>query len=351
MKKITALIVIAFLLISSLNLFSQSNFNIESYKQFLADHQNMEANQLMQMHSAGTFYSDLNLSISEARYLDSIAIKYGLTDYEKSLLIKNGFVVSERMKKVSFGQAFLEIFHRDLPVFVSTDAILHAFHISYDRILKDVELGILIEKVKQLLTTLHSNQSLLDSKYGSISEMQKILRDVDVYLTVPLKLFELNVSPYYSENNTFINRILNDIEKLEPDTISLFSDTCKIIDWSQFKPRGHYYEDPDEWFKTDLPKYFKVMIWLGRMELYLTSPTGTYEDDVSLKDLARQLIDSYLVKELIDETNSYSTYQEIESTIKIFAGEQDNVTLDNLTYLKNAVNFNNANEFLDSPKD
>ena len=53
--------------------------------------------------------------------------------------------------------------------------------------------------------------------------------------------------------------------------------------------------------------------------------------------LKRQIIDSYLIKELIDVSNSYSDYADIENTIKIFAGEQDNVTLDNLAYLKNAI--------------
>lgn len=350
MKFKLKVLVTCLILIPILTSYSQSNFSLSDYKQFLESHQNMTSDQLLALHSAGKFTPGMNLDLSNTRYLDSIYIKYGLTDYEKSLLNKNGFVVSERMSKLSFGQAFLEIFNSDLPVFVSTDAILHAFHISYDRILKDVELGILIEKVKQLLFTLHSNQNLLANKYGTNPEMVKMLKDVDVYLTVPLKLFEINVNPYYSENSLLINRIIDDIEKLEPDTISLFSGTPKIIDWSQFKPRGHYVVEGEPWLNADLPRYFKVMIWLGRIELYLTSPTGTYGDDVPLEDLVRQLIDSYLIKELIDNTNSYPTYQEIESTIKIFAGEQDNVTLDNLSDLKNAIGFNDANELLDSVK-
>ncbi len=350
MKKITTVFFSALLLIISSEINPQSKFDINTYKQFLVNNQNMETNQLLKMHPAGTFVSDINLSLTNVRYLDSISAKYELTDFEKALLQKNGFVVSERMKKISFGEAFLEIFQRDMPVFVSTDAILHAFHISYDRILRDVELGILIEKVRLLLQTLHSNQNILSSKYGSNPAMQKMLKDVDVYLTVPLKLFEVNINPFYSENAGFIDSILYKIENLQPDRTALFSDVSKIIDWSQFKPRGHYFEDQYTYPKTDLPKYFKAMIWLGRIELYLTSPTGTYKDDVPLKDLARQLIDSYLIKELIDETNSYSTYHEIESTIKIFAGDQDNVTIDHLTYLKNALNFNNADEFLNRDK-
>ena len=350
MKKITTIFFSALLLIISSEINPQSNFDINTYKQFLANNQNMETNQLLKMHPAGTFVSDINLSLTNVRYLDSISAKYELTDFEKALLQKNGFVVSERMKKISFGEAFLEIFQRDMPVFVSTDAILHAFHISYDRILRDVELGILIEKVRLLLQTLHSNQNILSSKYGSNPAMQKMLKDVDVYLTVPLNLFGLNVNPFYTDNQQAVSEILQLIANEQPSEYELFAETCRVIDWSQFKPRGHYDEDAYTYPPTDLPKYFRTMMWLGRTELYLTKPKS---DSIlcpppSFNDVKRQIIDSYLIKELIDVTNTYSDYSEIENTIKIFAGEQDNVTLDNLSYLKNAINFIDADELLDS---
>ena len=351
MRKLSIIIVAAvyFILIPS-KIISQSNFNLEEYKQFLLANQNMETEQLLQMYSAGMFVDDLNNSISDVRYLDSISIKYDLTEYELSLLKKNGFFVSERMNKVSFGEAFLDVFIKDLPLFISTDAILHAFHISYDRILQDVETGILIEKLKLLLQTMHSNQNLLYDKYGSIPEMDKMLKDVDIYLTVPLKLFELNVSPYYSENSLKIDTLLTYIENLEASDVYLFSDHLKSIDWSQFKPRGHYAESEYEWLETELPQYFKAMMWFGKIELYLIAPQGVALYKQSFDDIRRQIIDSYLIKELLAAANSYSDYGEIESAITIFAGEQDNVTLDNLTYMQDAIGFENANDLLDSLK-
>ena len=93
-------------------------------------------------------------------------------------------------------------------------------------------------------------------------------------------------------------------------------------------------------------------MWPGRTELYLTKPKSDTLlcPPPSFTDVKRQIIDSYLIKELIDVSNSYSDYADIENTIKIFAGEQDNVTLDNLSYLKNAISLNDANELLDSLK-
>ena len=350
MKKLSILSITTLLLFSSIS-FSQSNFSIDAYKQFLINNQNLEPDQLMTMYPAGNFVGDLNKSVMDVRYFDSISAEYGLTEYEISQLEQHGFVVSERMKKISFGEAFLEIFHRDMPVFVSTDAILHAFHISYDRILKDTELGFLIPKVKVFLQTLHAKQNMLNTKYGANPEMLKMLKDVDVFLTVPLKLFDLSVNPYYSENESTITEILQLIEDENMESYKLFSDTNRVIDWSQFKPRGHYDVDPNSTWEADLPKYFRVMMWLGRTELYLMShndSTSYICPPPSFWDVQRQIIDSYLIKELIDISNVYTDYLEIESTIKIFAGDQDNVTLDNLTYLKNAINFNDADELLDS---
>ena len=352
MKKLLSIAIFTLLILNPQYLFPQTNFSIDAYQQFLQSHQNMSSTDLMQMHPAGNFIADLNLSVTDARYFDSIAIKYGLTEPEINLLEQNGFVVSERMKEISFGESFLEIFHNDLPVFVSTDAILHAFHVSYDRILKDAELGFLIEKVKTLLQTLHSQQNYLNTKYGNSPEIMKMLKDVDVYLTVPLKLFELSVNPYYSENSGTIDPILQLIENEQMEIYPLFSDNCKVIDWSQFKPRGHYYEEPGIINPTQLPNYFRVMMWLGKTEIYLMAPEQGqgWCDPQTFADVQRQIIDSYLVKELIDHSNSYNDYAEIENTIRIFAGEQDNVTLDNLTYVKNAISLNDADELLDSLK-
>jgi hypothetical protein len=76
MKRIKFLFLLVALL--SLSIFPQSNFNIHLYKEFLQSHQNLNTNQLMQLHPAGTFIADLNMNYEDARYFDSIKIKYGL---------------------------------------------------------------------------------------------------------------------------------------------------------------------------------------------------------------------------------------------------------------------------------
>ncbi len=132
-------------------------FNLEDYTEFLQTHQNMSTEELLQMHPAGYFTDQINTNYEDALYFDTLDAFYNFTDYEKSLIEDHGFMVSERLKKISFGQPLLQIFNQDFPVFVSTDAILHAFHKSYDRILTDMEVGLLENRLIELLWSLRNS--------------------------------------------------------------------------------------------------------------------------------------------------------------------------------------------------
>ncbi len=39
----------------------------------------------------------------------------------------------------SFGQMYKKLYVDDLPVFISSDSVLHAWHVSFDSVLKEVE--------------------------------------------------------------------------------------------------------------------------------------------------------------------------------------------------------------------
>lgn len=60
------------------------------------------------------------------------------------------------------------------------------------------------------------------------------------------------------------------------------------------------------------------MMWLERIELYLLQPSGV---DTSLcfpsySDVQRQIIDAFLIHELINLTNRKNLYDDIEYAIK-----------------------------------
>lgn len=76
---------------------------------------------------------------------------FRLNDAELALFLKNGFVVSPRLGSVNapnilglntggyqirstFADVFYRVFNDDLPVFISADSALHAWHYSFTRL-------------------------------------------------------------------------------------------------------------------------------------------------------------------------------------------------------------------------
>jgi hypothetical protein len=329
MKTIKNSFVVIIFFFISINIPAQTNFNIGLYKTFLQSNQNLTSSGLMQMYPAGNFASNIKLNNNTAQYFDSISVKYHLTSAEISTIQQNGFMVSERLSSAAFGQAFLDIYQNDLPVFVSADAILHAFHVSYDRMLMDAELGSIIDSLEILLTKMHSSLPVLDAKYSSNSSMKQMLLDVDVYCTVAGELLNLPVTPYYPANAAKISQVISLINSATGSSgFSLFSTEPVLYDWSQFEPRGHYVNRA----YPILANYFRTMMWLGRIELYLLMPVAfdTASIETQYLDLQRETIDAMLIKELFDTSQVSTTYNYIESILELFVGEQDNVTIDQI---------------------
>ncbi len=346
---ILRLILIGLIILSSLPecINAQStSFDLNAYKQFLSDHQNLTTQQLFELHPAGTFRGKIPSTASGILYLDSIYQKYNLTNQEKSLLNDHGFVVTERLSHNSFGEAFIDIWHKDLPVFVSTDAILHALHMSYDRILMDVERSVLILRLDSLLGLLHSQMPVLTANYASHPEMTTMLRDVDIYISIPRILLGSISDPFYAENRGTIDELLNLIQSEKPADYPLFAKTKRTIDFSQFKVRGHY---TNELFPI-LAKYFKAMMWFGRTEFYLIEPQNVDQLPIPIEDIQRQVIDAELIREAVQLAGALPVLEEIDNIIRFFVGESDNVTLTNFGQLVTAMEITSAEPFLDTNK-
>jgi len=323
---------------------AQSTFSVDEYTTYLNETANMTYEQLSQNYSAGYFKSGAASDINSVQYLDSVDLVYELTEYEKELLQKNSFMVSERLSPQSFITGFRQVYDNDLPVYISTDAILHTIHLSYDAILQDFERTLLIPKITELLTLLHQQISVLESRYASNAEIKIMLEDIDVYLTVPRIIFDENSTPYFAKNTSVVNELTRLIEAQQPAKYALFASKKRTIDFSQFIPRGHYTDE--EIFQ----QYFKAMMWLGRIELYLTAPKSDDPDKPTKQDIQRQLINSILISEAVKTAKATNLYNEIEKILLYFIGESDNVTLTQIFDVAGSYGLKNAATLLDTAK-
>jgi hypothetical protein len=322
---------------------TNTSFDLEAYKVFLSSHQDMSSEALLTLHSAGLFEKNALANYQSARCFQSISDKYALTQDEKTLLGEHGFVVTERIQPKSFGDAFLEIYNADLPVFVSTDAILHALHMSYDGILKSTEQTVIIPKLGDILTGMQGQLPSLADRYKNEPRMMPPLVDLDLYLTVARRLLGQSVTPYFMSNTGASDDILAKIAAAQPveGAAPLFEDSTRLVDYSQFTPRGHYTVN------ETLKKYFRTMMWLGRTEFYLSAPQNTFQHYADAQ-IQRQTIAAVLVSEAVDLSAESTSLGEIDDILRFFVGESDNVTLSCLKGVLQDVGLSHASDLLDS---
>ena len=318
-----------FLILASLSLCvsaarsSRADFDIEGYLQHLEATRWLTYDGLVEAYPPSDHIAQVPPRPEAPYYFEQIDDWLELTDGELGLLQRHDFVVSQRWRRGSFGNAFESVWHQDLPVYVSTDAILHAVHQSYDAVLRQAELVYLIPQLEGALERMYRSWPTLAGRYSDPA-MERFLADVDVYVSVALGLLQDRTVTSRSGRQAEVDAIRSLIEIERPADIALFNDTPRSYDFSQFRPRGHYEidpQDPADYGAEALPHYFRAMMWLGRTEFRLTPPA--WPDPA--RDVRREIIDAFLLTELAEMSNADTFLEEIDRVLKGLVGEADNV--------------------------
>ncbi len=227
-------------------------------------------------------------------------------------LERDGFVISERKAYPSFFAAYRDVYSADLPVYVTADSILHAVHRSYDRLLMNLEQQTLRAKLASLLDAMRAALQA-GGPAGAAAETRA---DADLYLAVAASLLTDTVAaPVAGASAVEITR-LYDAAKAAQGTAGavLFGDAHDMIDWSQFAPRGHYKG------MTDLERYFRAMMWLGRMELRLikTEMNGA-------QTFQRRSLEGALALRALMDTAAMAAWKSVDASLRAFVGEPDSM--------------------------
>ncbi|NOX89994.1 MAG: DUF3160 domain-containing protein [Calditrichaeota bacterium] len=323
---------------------SQSNFDINAYSRFLQENRNLTYEQLQaEFTPKFDYYKGLEqgTNLDQFLYFDSVKIKFGLTEQEIELIKLNQFVVTERLNFNCFGEAFHSIYIKDLPVFISTDAILHALHASYNQILIDIELSILKPNLFKILDGLYASFPALISKYSDESDLQDALKDIDLYVTIAKSLLSGTEHPAQFTDQRQIDEMWNAIQKEQVTSLPLFSERTRTLDFSQFKVRGHYNN-------KRLKDYFKAMMWLGRIDFFLTPPPeNPFEPPWTRQEIRRMNLGAFMLNELIDLANVRSFLEQNDEIISFMVGEPDNITPKEFSRLITSLQLKSSNELLD----
>lgn len=248
-----------------------------------------------------------------------------LTDRELACFRTNGFLVSERLGAPDFGTIYHRIFVRDLPVFVTSDSILHAWHRSYDAMLADVERGFLRPALSRLLQSLAEEIPNAAKDYTSRALLPSLL-DADYYLSTARSLLAGNPVASHLGQESRVQDTLEAIAAGQYQEFRLFDQT-NYVDFSQFKPRGHY-------IRYHLENYFRAMMWCGRVDLRVAGIPA-----VSTRELGTAMV----LRDLCQRSGQMPLWKAMDQTLEVFVGVSDSMNFEQLGELQVAAGLTNIN--------
>lgn len=269
---------------------------------------------------------ELGFDPLEAAHLDLIQQSpLGLDEAERQMLGERGFAISARRTFPTHGYGYASIYMSDLPVWISADSMLYAVHRSYDDILQALEISALAPDLDSMLVAMR--EGLANGAADGFGQTARA--DVDLYLTVALSALRGEPVPTAGlADEAAVAALLDGIEAADGRyQIELFG-ANRNVDFSQFTPRGHYLHPQDGGFHEILPRYFKAMIWLGRIDFRLIET----QPDHSRVFHRRQMEGVLALAATMDE-NARTSHRRIDEAITAFIGEHDYMVLDEVQRL------------------
>lgn len=158
--------------------------------------------------------------------------------------------------------------YHTLPLYITSDYILHCYHLVFDRMLEDIEEKKMYPLMKELSMNVYR---ILAAAHAAESDprLKKIRYNAAAYAAVPAAIFSSPTDIYSNETSidtSFIaDRQIRTSVKAElgfiystrgPKKNAITEGRC---DYSQFTVRGHYTHSPL------LEAYFRAMTWYGQI--------------------------------------------------------------------------------------
>ena len=296
----------------------------------------------------------LNLSvISNMNNLDEV---FALTNQQKELLRTNGFFIRAFGDETDIVEPYKYLKNNAIPIFVTSDTILHLYHILFDQTLKGIEER---EFFDSILTLSKAFFDTSKEDYESFTEplLKEAARRNVCFFSVALMLLQtssdgyngsediktvsFSIPTYAFDNVTNELTFIEEHENFEVSSIFHYKE-----DYSQYKPRGHYTQS------EKLKRYFKTMMWYGRVAFLLRGSDIIKETDATIATIQACLISTRLASLETDNEPVESLWERVYTVTAFFVGTADDlIPSEYLLSIKTVFGTEfNATEFIDEGK-
>jgi len=283
-----------------------------------------------------------SLNPSEAAFYDDVKSVLSLTPQQEVMLEKYGFVVVELstsepesgMSGEDFGFDpklrfedfyFFLVYVNDLPVLVTTDSILHLFHVVFDcslKILENKTLFPMILEVTQFAFESSLNDYMNVSHDGSLEYWA--VRNSTIYFAVALSLLTgetVDLPQELSGDLAFyLDNIYAEDLKFLPAALWIIPEPPYGVevsyDFTQFEVRGHYLGDPR------LERYFRAMMWYGRFPIFVPRLDEQY---VWFANHFEEIAMVYMRDILRSNPQCYEKWMLLYNVTSALVGESDSI--------------------------
>jgi hypothetical protein len=196
--------------------------------------------------------------------LSNVRIPFALSAAQLDRLARDGFVVSPGEEK-EFFTVYEKARYANVPLFVTSDSLLHIYHLLFDKVLRTAETEHLVPLLRDLNRGLLARaEEVYDliSQTGDVEWINAARRTV-AFVSVASKLLDpdVQVPDYASELVASELALIEAAAGIEPSP--LFPELENGEDYTQYIPRGHYTRS------EVLQAYFRSMMWYGRMTFLL----------------------------------------------------------------------------------
>ena len=196
---------------------------------------------------------------------------FDLSTEQLNMLAENGFVVAApdiEAGNPEFYHIYEYYRYEEQPVFATTDAVFHVYHLMFDKILRNLEREYFSPALEALtLAMLNTSREQYQSLAGS--PLEEPARRNMAFFSVAAQLLEIQDAPP-SEVSDLVQAelALIDSHSIPAESPIWFredlpADQRLVEDYSQYVPRGHYTRS------EALERYFKAMMWYGRLTFRL----------------------------------------------------------------------------------
>lgn len=259
----------------------------------------------------------LPLDLSTIDNMADIREWFHLTSDGLNKLRENGFVVLGGTWK-DLAELYKASVESGLPIYVTTDSLLFIYHAFFDSILMELEENHLEPLLEEMIKAMVSEtQFLRESLEENTLAREASTLDL-AYLCVAAKLLDPNFQPpgiVYSLVEAEISLITAADNPERSSPIFVYNE-----DYTQYKPRGHYT------VSETLERYFRAMMWLGRMRFEAQDP---FDPDLAKLQTAQALLLMHTTQKTVlpDGGSAMRAWETIYLPTTFMVGRSDDLTL------------------------